>query len=64
VLGPLKSDVIAAALARAFCWDSVPTLQAQFARRVGGRSRFTLIRRRSRAPRRGILPSARRWRRN
>jgi ATP-dependent helicase HrpA len=44
VLGPLKSDVIAAALARTFLQDSVPTLQAQFARRVEeGRSRFTLI---------------------
>jgi ATP-dependent helicase HrpA len=44
VLGPLKSDVIAAALARTFLQDSVPTLQAQFARRVDeGRSRFTLI---------------------
>ena len=43
-LGPLKSDVIAAALARTFLQDSVPTLQAQFARRVDeGRSRFTLI---------------------
>ena len=44
VLGPLKSDVIAAALARTFLQDSVPTVQAQFARRVEeGRSRFTLI---------------------
>src|SRR6185436_18447580 len=34
----------AAALARTFLQDSVPTLQAQFARRVDeGRSRFTLI---------------------
>jgi len=44
VLGPLKTDVIAAALARTFLQDSVPTLQAQFARRVDeGRSRFNLI---------------------
>jgi ATP-dependent helicase HrpA len=44
VLGPLKADVIAAALARTFLQQSVPTLQAEFARRVEeGRSRFTLI---------------------
>jgi ATP-dependent RNA helicase HrpA len=44
VLGPLKGDVVAAALARTFLQDGVPTLQAQFARRVDeGRSRFTLI---------------------
>jgi len=44
VLGPLKADVIAAALARTFLQDSVPTLQGEFARRVDeGRSRFTLI---------------------
>jgi ATP-dependent helicase HrpA len=44
VLGPLKADVVAAALARTFLQDGVPTLQAQFARRVDeGRSRFTLI---------------------
>jgi ATP-dependent helicase HrpA len=44
VLGPLKADVVAAALARTFLQDGVPTEQAQFARRVDeGRSRFTLI---------------------
>jgi ATP-dependent helicase HrpA len=44
VLGPLKGEVVAAALARTFLQDSVPTLQAQFARRLEeGRSRFTLI---------------------
>ena len=44
VLGSIKSDVITAALARTFLQDSVPTLQAEFARRAEeGRSRFTLI---------------------
>jgi len=44
VLGPLKADVVAAALARTFLQDSVPTTQGEFARRVDeGRSRFTLI---------------------
>jgi ATP-dependent helicase HrpA len=44
VLGPLKSEVIAAALARTFLQESVPTLQAEFARRLDeGRARFTLI---------------------
>jgi ATP-dependent helicase HrpA len=44
VLGPLKADVIAAALTRTFLQDSVPTSQADFARRLDqGRSRFTLI---------------------
>jgi ATP-dependent helicase HrpA len=44
VLGPLKSDVVSAALARTFLQDSVPTAQADFARRLDeGRSRFTLI---------------------
>jgi ATP-dependent helicase HrpA len=44
VLGPLKAEVISAALARTFLQDSVPMLQAEFARRVDeGRSRFTLI---------------------
>jgi ATP-dependent helicase HrpA len=44
VLGPLKADVVAAALTRTFLQDSVPTTQAQFARRLDeGRSRFTLI---------------------
>ncbi|HEU4443002.1 MAG TPA: ATP-dependent RNA helicase HrpA [Burkholderiales bacterium] len=44
VLGPLKADVVAAALARTFLQAGVPTLQAQFARRLDeGRSRFNLI---------------------
>jgi ATP-dependent helicase HrpA len=44
VLGPLKGDVVAAALARTFLQEGVPTLQAQFARRLDeGRSRFSLI---------------------
>jgi ATP-dependent helicase HrpA len=44
VLGPLKADVIAAALDRTFLADSLPMAQRDFARRVDeGRSRFTLI---------------------
>ena len=44
VLGPLKADVIAAALDRTFLADSLPMAQQDFARRVDeGRSRFTLI---------------------
>jgi ATP-dependent helicase HrpA len=44
LLGPLKADVIAAALTRTFLQDSVPTTQADFARRLDeGHSRFTLI---------------------
>jgi len=44
VLGPLKADVVAAALTRTFLHESVPATQAEFARRVDeGRSRFTLI---------------------
>jgi ATP-dependent helicase HrpA len=44
VLGPMKGEIIAAALARTFLQDSVPALQADFARRLDeGRSRFTLI---------------------
>jgi ATP-dependent helicase HrpA len=44
VLGPLKGEVIAAALERAFLQESLPTTQADFARRLDeGRSRFTLI---------------------
>jgi ATP-dependent helicase HrpA len=44
VLGPLKEDVIAAALERTFLADSLPMGQADFARRVEeGRSRFSLI---------------------
>jgi ATP-dependent helicase HrpA len=43
-LGSMKGEIIAAALARTFLQESVPTLQAEFARRVEeGRSRFTLI---------------------
>jgi ATP-dependent helicase HrpA len=43
-LGPLKADVVAAALDRTFLADSLPMLQADFARRVeAGRSRFSLI---------------------
>jgi ATP-dependent helicase HrpA len=44
VLGPLKGEVIQAALQRTFLSESVPMLQAQFARRgEEGKSRFTLI---------------------
>ena len=44
VLGPLKADVIGAALARTFLQESLPASQADFARRVEeGRSRFNLI---------------------
>jgi ATP-dependent RNA helicase HrpA len=44
VLGPLKDDLVAAALERAFLADRVPTLAAEFARAVdSGRSRFMLI---------------------
>jgi ATP-dependent helicase HrpA len=44
VLGPLKADVVTAALTRTFLQESVPTSEAEFARRVDeGRSRFTLI---------------------
>jgi ATP-dependent helicase HrpA len=43
VLGPLKDDLVAAALERAFLADTVPTLAAEFARAVqAGRSRFML----------------------
>ena len=43
-IGALKEDVVVAALERTFLAESVPTGQAQFARRVGeGRSRFNLI---------------------
>jgi ATP-dependent helicase HrpA len=43
-LGPLKDDVIAAAIERTFLADSLPMTQADFARRVDeGRSRFNLI---------------------
>jgi ATP-dependent helicase HrpA len=44
VLGPLKADIIHAALERTFLHQSVPTAQVEFARRLDeGRSRFTLI---------------------
>jgi ATP-dependent helicase HrpA len=44
LLGPLKEDLIAAALDRAFLAESLPMSQADFARRVDeGRSRFNLI---------------------
>jgi ATP-dependent helicase HrpA len=44
VLAPLKEDIVAAALERAFLADSLPATAADFARRVAeGRSRFTLI---------------------
>jgi ATP-dependent helicase HrpA len=43
-LGPLKADVVAAALTRTFLQDSVPTTQPDFAGRLDeGRSRFNLI---------------------
>jgi ATP-dependent helicase HrpA len=43
-LGPLKDDLAAAALERAFLAERVPALAAEFARAVeGGRSRFLLI---------------------
>jgi ATP-dependent helicase HrpA len=43
-LGPLKADVIAAALERTFLAESLPMAQADFARRLEeGRSRFSLI---------------------
>jgi ATP-dependent helicase HrpA len=44
LVGPLKEDVIVAALERTFLADSLPMQQADFARRVeAGRSRFNLI---------------------
>jgi ATP-dependent helicase HrpA len=43
-LGPLKADLIAAALDRTFLAESLPMARAEFARRVEeGRSRFNLI---------------------
>jgi ATP-dependent helicase HrpA len=43
-LGPLKDDIVAAALDRTFLAESLPMTQADFARRVEeGRSRFGLI---------------------
>jgi ATP-dependent helicase HrpA len=44
VVGPLKDDVVAAALERTFLGDAPPMTAADFARRVAeGRSRFSLI---------------------
>jgi len=44
VVGPVKEDLVAAALDRAFLGDSLPMTQADFARRLEeGRSRFILI---------------------
>jgi ATP-dependent helicase HrpA len=44
VLGALKDEIVVAALERTFLAESVPMLQADFARRVeDGRSRFNLI---------------------
>ena len=44
VLGPLKDDVVAAALQRTFLAGELPMTQKDFARRVDeGRNRFTLI---------------------
>jgi ATP-dependent helicase HrpA len=44
VLGPLKADIVAAALERTFLAESVPAGPEDFARRVAqGRSRFSLI---------------------
>jgi ATP-dependent helicase HrpA len=44
MLGPIKSEVVSAALERTFLADSLPMAQADFARRVEeGRSRFSLI---------------------
>ena len=43
-LAALKDDIVSAALVRAFLGESLPTLQAEFARRAEeGRSRFGLI---------------------
>jgi len=44
VLGPVKEDLVAAALDRAFLGESLPMTRADFARRAEeGRSRFVLI---------------------
>ena len=44
VLGPLKGDIVTAALERTFLAESLPMTQADFARRLDeGRSRFNLI---------------------
>ena len=55
-LGPLKAEVVVAALERTFLAESLPMRQAQFARRVEeGRSRFTLIAQEIARAARGIL---------
>ncbi|HEX2198824.1 MAG TPA: ATP-dependent RNA helicase HrpA [Burkholderiales bacterium] len=55
-LGPLKEDVVVAALERTFLAESLPMMQAQFARRVDeGRSRFNLIAQEIARTARGIL---------
>jgi ATP-dependent helicase HrpA len=44
LLGPVKEDLVAAALERAFLGESLPMAQADFARRVEeGRARFMLV---------------------
>jgi ATP-dependent helicase HrpA len=56
VLGPLKHEIVAAALERTFLAESLPMMQAQFARRVDqGRSRFNLIAQEIARTARGIL---------
>jgi ATP-dependent helicase HrpA len=55
-LGPLKAEVTIAALERTFLAESLPMMQAQFARRVEeGRSRFNLIAQEIARAARGIL---------
>jgi ATP-dependent helicase HrpA len=55
-LGPLKDDVVTAALERTFLAESLPMMQSQFARRVDeGRSRFNLIAQEIARTARGIL---------
>jgi ATP-dependent helicase HrpA len=56
LLGPLTAEVVTAALERTFLAESVPMMQAQFARRVEeGRSRFNLIAQEIARMARGIL---------
>jgi ATP-dependent helicase HrpA len=55
-LGPLKHDIVTAALERTFLAESLPMMQAEFARRVDqGRSRFNLIAQELARTARGIL---------
>jgi ATP-dependent helicase HrpA len=55
-LGPLKADIVVAALERTFLAESLPMTQADFTRRVGeGRSRFNLIAHEIARTARGIL---------